>query len=113
MGGFGQLESLRAEVAKGKPRGGVSGFGRYHGRWCITSINDNRSLFFADGAPRKVEFWIELVHYGRGRRPTLRRLYATLRARTRSLMFGQTVCRATRRSYSLCRLIQNSAVIPK
>lgn len=64
MGGFGQLEQMRSEAAKGKPRGVVSGFGRYYGKWCIRSINDTQSFFLADGSPRKVEFGIELVHYG-------------------------------------------------
>jgi phage protein U len=33
-------------------------------KWCIKSIHDDQPLFFADGAPRKVEFDIELTHYG-------------------------------------------------
>lgn len=64
FGGFGQLEQMRADAAKGKKYGVVSGFGRYYGKWCIRTIDDDQTLFFADGAPRKVEFDIELVHYG-------------------------------------------------
>lgn len=63
-GGFGQLERMRQEAARGIPRGVVSGYGRYHGLWCIRGIRDVQSYFLPSGAARKVEFDIELVAYG-------------------------------------------------
>ena len=63
-GGFVQLENMRREAARGRPRGVVSGYGRYHGKWCITSIYDVQRYFLPTGEPRMVEFDTELVAYG-------------------------------------------------
>jgi phage protein U len=48
----------------GVPRGVASNLGRYYGRWCITAITDVQTYFGKNGAPRKVEFTIELAAYG-------------------------------------------------
>jgi phage protein U len=61
--GFRQLESMRKEAEKGRPRGVASNLGRYYGRWCIVRISDVQSFFTKDGAPRKVEFNISLTAY--------------------------------------------------
>ncbi|KAB2941636.1 MAG: phage tail protein [Hyphomicrobium sp.] len=42
----------------------ASCFWRYYGKWCIRAIDDDQTMFFADSAPHKVKFDIELVHYG-------------------------------------------------
>lgn len=64
FGGFGQLENMRKEAARGVPRGVVSGYGRYYGIWCITQIRDVQEYFLSTGEPRRVEFTIEMKHYG-------------------------------------------------
>jgi hypothetical protein len=62
--GFSQLERMRREAMAGVPRGVASNLGRYYGLWCITKISDVQSYFSKDGAPRKVEFTIDLAAYG-------------------------------------------------
>ena len=34
------------------------------GRWVITGVEERKSLFMADGAPRKIEFTTSLKAYG-------------------------------------------------
>jgi uncharacterized protein len=48
----------------GIPRGVATNLGRYYGLWCITAITDVQTYFAKNGAPRKVEFTIELAAYG-------------------------------------------------
>ena len=63
-GGLGQLDAMRAEAGKGQPLMLASGSGDVLGKWCITRVEETRSLFHADGAPRKKEFRLRIVHYG-------------------------------------------------
>lgn len=66
-GGLGQIGAMRAQAETGEPLDLVYAFeavGQYCGRWCIASIEETRTVFFADGAPRKIEFSLELVEYG-------------------------------------------------
>lgn len=66
-GGLGQMEAMRAQAGLGEPLSLIYAFesvGQYCGLWCITSIEENRTIFFADGTPRKIEFSINLVEYG-------------------------------------------------
>jgi phage protein U len=42
----------------------ISGDGLYLGLWCIESIGEDRSEFFANGEPRKIDFTLSLVSYG-------------------------------------------------
>lgn len=58
------MKRMRSEAARGIPRGVVSGYGLYHGLWCIVSINDVQNYFLPTGEARKVEFDIEMVAYG-------------------------------------------------
>lgn len=62
--GFSQLESMRREAMAGVPRGVASSMGRYYGLWCITNIKDIQQFFDKRGAPRKVDFSIDLAAYG-------------------------------------------------
>lgn len=64
FGSFSMLQSMRAEAMAGTPRPFVTQYGEYHGIWCIRSIRDNQGPYWPDGYPRKVEFTIELTHYG-------------------------------------------------
>lgn len=66
-GGLGQIGELRAAAQAGTPMPLIYAFeqvGQYCGRWCVTSIEETRRVFFEDGTPRKIEFKIGLVEYG-------------------------------------------------
>lgn len=67
-GGFGQLMRMRESAANGDSFDMASGAGTnlgiYHGEWVIRAIEDVQSYFHKSGAPLKIEFKIELVHYG-------------------------------------------------
>lgn len=55
------LEVLRAMADDGRPYALVEGTGIVHGAFVIGDINEVRSLFFADGAARRIEFDMTLV----------------------------------------------------
>lgn len=66
-GGLSQIEVLRTLAANGDPLPLIYAFeaiGQYCGRWCVTEIRDTRTIFFDNGAPRKIEFDIALIEYG-------------------------------------------------
>ena len=63
-GGLGQLNAMRSEAGKGEPLIMTSGQGLALGKWCITRVEENASLFLASGAARKVEFRLRIVRYG-------------------------------------------------
>ncbi len=63
-GGLRQATLMRAEAGLGKPLILISGNGFAFGRWCIVKISENQSVFMKDGAPRKIEFSIDLKRYG-------------------------------------------------
>lgn len=58
------MDQLRERAASGKALAMVNGRGQIMGRWVVLSINENHSVFFADGTPRKIEFSMSLAHYG-------------------------------------------------
>lgn len=62
--GLNQLERLRTLAGKGEPQNMVDQYGYVSGRWCIESIEEMQSGFFADGAPRRQEFSMKLTAYG-------------------------------------------------
>ncbi len=45
---------------QGQPWSLVDGNGNVHGAWVIESLQETRSLFFADGTARKIEFRLQL-----------------------------------------------------
>ncbi|MGR6871253.1 phage tail protein [Pseudomonas sp. HK3] len=63
-GGTEQISALRILAEQGEALMLVDGRGYVYGRWCITSINEVRELFFENGAPKKIEFNITLERYG-------------------------------------------------
>lgn len=63
-GGLEQVESMRAIAAQGKPQQLVDGRGKIWGLWCIERIEETRTVFFANGDPRKMEFRLALSNYG-------------------------------------------------
>lgn len=66
-GGLGQIKAMRDMAETGRPMQLVYAFevvGQFAGQWCITEIKETRTVFFADGTPRKIEFDLTLVEYG-------------------------------------------------
>ncbi|WOD12776.1 phage tail protein [Pseudomonas sp. NyZ704] len=54
------LDALRLMANTGKAWPLVEGTGRLYGLWIIESINETNTLFFADGAPRRIDFSLTL-----------------------------------------------------
>lgn len=63
-GGLRQMELMRLIAGTGQPQMLVDGLGFVFDLWCITSIDERKSVLMADGAPRKIEFTIALQAYG-------------------------------------------------
>ncbi|MGH8077421.1 MAG: phage tail protein [Lysobacter sp.] len=55
------LDLLRNMAGEGRPLALVDGTGTVHGAFVITALNETRTLFFADGAARKIEFQLSLL----------------------------------------------------
>jgi len=66
-GGLRQIELMRLVAGAGQPLILVDGMGWVWERWVITAIEERKSLFLADGAPRKIEFTATLKAYGSDR----------------------------------------------
>lgn len=62
-GGLAQLPAMRLAAELGKPLPLITGYGYFLGQWVVTRIDETQSVFFKDGAPRKVDFVIELKQY--------------------------------------------------
>jgi len=63
-GGLRQVELMRLQAGFGLPMMLVDGLGWVWDRWVITSAEETKTLFLADGAPRKIEFSLTLRAYG-------------------------------------------------
>lgn len=63
-GGLRQVELMRATAGTGRPMILVDGMGWVWQRWVITAVEERKSVFLADGAPRKIEFSMSLRAYG-------------------------------------------------
>jgi phage protein U len=63
-GGLRQIDQMIAQAGLGSPLQLVTGYGRYLGLYCIEKVTDDQSVFMQDGAPKKIEFTIELGAYG-------------------------------------------------
>ncbi|KRR21719.1 phage tail protein [Bradyrhizobium retamae] len=62
-GGLRQIDQMRAQAGLGMPLPLVSGYGRYLGVYVIEKIRETQDVLMSDGAPRKIEFQIELKAY--------------------------------------------------
>ena len=62
-GGLGQINAMRAQADLGTPLILVDGGGHVLGYWVIESVAETRSVFFADGTPRKLEFKLAIRRY--------------------------------------------------
>lgn len=54
------LDTLRAMADTGHAWPLVEGTGRIHGLWVIEHLSETRTLFFQDGAARRIEFSLHL-----------------------------------------------------
>ncbi|WP_311968574.1 phage tail protein [Pseudomonas baltica] len=61
------LDALRSMADTGKAWPLIEGTGRVLGIWIIESISETRTLFFRDGAARRVEFTVSLKRIDDGR----------------------------------------------
>lgn len=59
-GTLASIEELRELAGEGRPQSLVDGTGAVLGAFVITDLQETRTLFFADGVPRKVEFTLSL-----------------------------------------------------
>ena len=63
-GGLYQVDKMRLKANLGLPMMMVDGLGWVWKRWVITSVEEQKSYFLPDGAPRKIEFSLTLKSYG-------------------------------------------------
>ncbi|MBD9676266.1 phage tail protein [Pseudomonas sp. PDM18] len=61
------LDTLRTMADTGKAYPLIEGTGRIYGVWVIESLSEGRTLFFADGAARRIEFSLSLKRIDDGR----------------------------------------------
>ena len=54
------LDMLRLMANTGKAWPMVEGSGRIYGLWVIESLSENKTIFFSDGTPRRIEFTLSL-----------------------------------------------------
>ncbi|MCY4584885.1 MAG: phage tail protein [Bryobacterales bacterium] len=73
-GGLGQLDRMRAEAGRGEPLDLSTGDGTIMGKWVVTRIEETRRVLDADGAPRRVEFRLQLARYGEGQNRSLQQI---------------------------------------
>lgn len=61
------LDALRMMGDTGKAWPLVEGSGKIYGLWVIESLSDTRTIFFRDGAARRIEFTLKLTRIDDGR----------------------------------------------
>ena len=54
------LDALRLMANTGKAWPMIEGTGRIYGLWVIESLSENKTIFFRDGTPRRIEFTLSL-----------------------------------------------------
>ena len=63
-GGIGQMDTIRGDAALGEPLLLVDGNGNYWGKYVIERAEETKTVFYADGTPRKIDFKLDLKYYG-------------------------------------------------
>ncbi|ENQ6410895.1 phage tail protein [Pseudomonas aeruginosa] len=61
------LDTLRSMADTGKAYPLIEGTGRIYGVWIIESLSETRTIFFGDGAARRIEFTLSLKRIDDGR----------------------------------------------
>ncbi|MEW5714563.1 phage tail protein [Pseudomonas sp. SB113] len=54
------LDAIRLMANTGKAWPMVEGTGRIYGLWIIDGLGENKTIFFPDGTPRRIEFTLSL-----------------------------------------------------
>lgn len=62
--GLKQVDKMRKKCGGGEPHNLVSGYGKVFGKFVVMSISETQEYFFSNGAPRRIEFTMELKSYG-------------------------------------------------
>lgn len=63
-GGLRQVEAMRVVAGLGQPMILVDGLGWVFQKWVILGVEERKSVFMADGAPRRIDFSLHLRSYG-------------------------------------------------
>lgn len=63
-GGLRQVDLMRLKAGTGLPMMMVDGLGWVRKKWVIVRVEERKSYFLSDGAPRKIEFSLTLKSYG-------------------------------------------------
>jgi len=63
-GGLKQIDAMREEAGRGLPLLLVDGQGFVWGKWVISQISEEQTVFLANGKPQKQAFQIRLLKYG-------------------------------------------------
>ena len=63
-GSAGSVEALRELALTGQPDQMSAGTGKVYGLWCLSQVEEDRSGLFADGAPRRVAWVLQLARCG-------------------------------------------------
>lgn len=63
-GGLRQIDRMRAVADGGEPLRLVDGTGKNWGLWCVERIEETGRVFFSDGRPRRIDFYMRLSEYG-------------------------------------------------
>lgn len=66
-GGLRQVDLMRAQAGLGLPMMLTDGMGWVWQRWVISEVEERKTVFMADGAPRRIEFSVTLKSYGQDR----------------------------------------------
>lgn len=82
------LDVLRVMADTGRSWPLVEGTGRIYGLWVIESLSEGRTLFFADGAARRIEFSIKLGRADDARTDLMGMLTNTIQRGAISLVQG-------------------------
>ncbi|HBO0765377.1 TPA: phage tail protein [Pseudomonas aeruginosa] len=61
------LDTLRSMADTGKAYPLIEGTGRIYGVWVIEGLSETRTIFFGDGAARRIEFTLSLKRIDDGR----------------------------------------------
>lgn len=72
------LDTLRMMADTGKAWPMIEGTGKIYGLWVIEDLSETRTLFFRDGAARRIEFTLKLARIDDGRVDLLGSLTGTL-----------------------------------
>jgi phage protein U len=72
------MTQLRALAVQGQPLILMDGLGTSYGRWVITKVDENKSIFAAAAQAKKIEFTVSLAYFDGAQQGVLPNLNGTL-----------------------------------